>query len=95
MDEILHRLSEMFQALGNGVRLQILLRLQEGKANVTLLANYVNRSVKTVSHHMRVLRDNDLVESHTKGRKRFYWLKRPKLVRAVFALKEFLERFED
>lgn len=92
MDEVLHRLSKLFQALGNGIRLRILTRLRDGETNVTELADHVGKSVHTVSHHMRILRDNNLVNSETDGRQRIYGLKRPALVNAALALTEFLER---
>jgi len=92
MDEVIHRLSTLFQALGNGVRLCILQKLQEGSHNVSDLAEYVDRPINAVSRHLRILRDNKLVKSITEGRNRIYSLKRPKLVRACFSLTSFLER---
>jgi DNA-binding transcriptional ArsR family regulator len=92
VDEVLHRLSTLFQALGNGIRLEILRKLQEESANVSSLAEEVDRPINAVSRHLRILRDNDLVESNTEGRSRVYNLKRPDLVGACFALKSFLER---
>jgi len=95
VDEVIHRLSTLFQALGNGIRLQILQKLQEDSRNVSELADYVDRPMNAVSRHLRILRDNKLVKSVTEGRSRVYSLKRPNLVRACFALKSFLERSDE
>lgn len=92
MDEVIHRLSTLFQALGNGIRLRILETLQQGPENVSALAETVERPVNAVSRHLRILRDNKLVETRTEGRHRIYNLKRPKLIRACLAIKSFLER---
>jgi DNA-binding transcriptional ArsR family regulator len=92
MDESLHRLSKLFQALGNGIRLQLLITLQDGESDVSSLANEVNRSVNSVSHHLKILRDNNLLESRTEGKQRIYSLKRPSLLKEALSLQEFLER---
>lgn len=94
MKEVLFRLSKLFQALGNGIRLQVLRRLFEEEADVGTLAETVDKSIQAVSHHLRILRDNDLVSSRTAGQRRMYRLKRPELVRAYLALADFLERDE-
>lgn len=94
MDEVLHRLSKLFQALANGVRLQMLVKLRDGEHTVSELSDHVERSINAVSHHLRTLRDNNLVVTRTEGRNRIYWLKRPGLVKACLALTKFLERNE-
>lgn len=92
MEESIHRLSKLFQALGNGNRLRLLMKLQEGPHHVSELVDHINRTNNSVSHHLRILRNTDLVESETKGRKRVYWLKRPKLIKTCLGLIDFLKR---
>ena len=92
MEEVLHRLSTLFQALANGIRLLILTELQEGPETVSDLADRVNRPHNAVSRHLRILRDNDLVESESEGRNRVYDIKRPELVEACLTLRSYLER---
>lgn len=92
MDEVLHRLSTLFQALGNGVRLKLLETLRGDAKSVSELGNVVDRPVNAVSRHLRILRDNNLVESETQGKNRIYSLKRPTLVQACLGIKTFLKR---
>ena len=94
MEESLHRLSKLFQALGNGVRLQLLRKLQEGELSVKKLSEHVDRTSQTISHHLKILRDNDLLFARTVGKNRLYRIKRPKLVAACLGLIKFLRRDE-
>lgn len=92
MDEIDHRLSHLYKTLGNGIRIQLLQKLQSGTFSVTELAEHVDRSLNGVSRHLRILRDNDLVESETHGRQNLYRIKRPTLVDQCLSVRELLKR---
>lgn len=92
MDEADHRLSHLFNTLGNGIRIQLLQKLQAGACTVTELANHVDRPMNAVSRHLRILRDNDLVESESRGRNNFYRIKRPELVERCLTIRALLRR---
>ncbi len=92
MDEVNHRLSHLFHTLGNGVRLQLLLKLQAASCTVTELAEHVDRPINAVSRHLRILRANDLVESQSQGRHSVYRIKRPELVDRCLSIHTLLKR---
>ncbi|MFB6356557.1 MAG: ArsR/SmtB family transcription factor [bacterium] len=92
MGEIDHRLSQFFDGLSNGIRLSIVKELLGDRCYVSELANRLSRSVTSVSRHLRVLADNDIVQSETEGRKRYFFLKRPKLIDRALQLRSFFER---
>lgn len=68
MDEVDHRLSEIFKVLGNGLRLNIVINLQEQRRNVKALAEELGRPADTISRHLRILRQENLVEAESEGR---------------------------
>lgn len=92
MDEADHRLSHLFKTLGNGIRIRLLQELQSGSRTVTELADHVDRPMNAVSRHLRILRDNDLVESESQGRNNVYRIKRPELVDRCLSIQTLLQR---
>ena len=87
-----HRLSNFFDTIGNAVRLQILLYLKKSPLCVSDIADRLDRKRFTISRHLKILRDNGLVKSETKGKFRYYSLKRPDLVEETLKIYELLTR---
>ncbi len=94
VDEVLYRLSECFDALSNALRLKTLKLLLERKYFVKELAGELERSQQTVSRHLKLLRKQGLVVSETEGPRRYYWVKKPELVREALRMRRFFERQE-
>lgn len=92
MDEIDHRLCKFFKLIGNGLRFQMAEALLEKEYYVRELGEKLGRAEKTISRHLRVFRDQDIVESKTEDGRRYYWIKRPELVRDALALRDHFER---
>lgn len=65
---------EVFAALGNPVRRQLLRLLLDGPRTVTDLASHFDMRRPSVSEHLRVLRDARLVSERRVGRERHYRL---------------------
>ncbi len=94
IDQKVYRLSQFFDAVSNAVRLQILFNLLENEMFVNEIADSLDREVGNISRQLRILRDNSLVESETKGRFRYYRLHRPALIKAVKKIYDLLTREE-
>jgi DNA-binding transcriptional ArsR family regulator len=93
MNEIDHRLSQFFDALSNGVRLQISkLLLEEKSMYVKDIAGTLDRSQQSISRQLKVLRHHDLVSSKTQSAHRYYSLKRPDLIARAMEFKNLLQR---
>jgi ArsR family transcriptional regulator len=73
-EDIADRLAELFQALSDPRRVQILASLMEGEQNVSSLAEIVGISESAASHHLRGLRLLRLVRARKAGRQVFYCL---------------------
>lgn len=92
MDEIDYRLSEVFEALGNAIRLRIVILINESPRSVSELSEELDRPMQTVSRHLKKLRDKDILEAESLGSRRIYELKRPKLIDECLALRSYTQR---
>jgi len=67
-------LAELFRALGDPSRVKILSVLLDAEENVNTLATLVGISESAISHHLRGLRQMQLVRARRQGREVFYSL---------------------
>lgn len=68
------RVAELFSVLGDSSRVKIIAALLKGPMNVQALADEVGISPSGISHHMRSLRQLNLVRANKQGRQVFYSL---------------------
>ena len=71
------RPARLFSALGDETRIEIVKLLSEGEQNVEDLTRLLDVAQPTISHHLRVLRENGLVQSEKRGRCIYYSLVQP------------------
>jgi DNA-binding transcriptional ArsR family regulator len=74
MDQDLESLTNLFRLLSDKTRLNILLLLAGGERNVTSLCNELSLPQPTVSHHLGLLRMNNLIANRRNGKQVFYGL---------------------
>lgn len=68
------QLARLYKALGNPLRIQLLLHLTEGSACVHDLCDATGASQPLISQHLRVLRGERLVTSERAGKEVVYQL---------------------
>jgi DNA-binding transcriptional ArsR family regulator len=68
------QMAELFRTLGDASRVRIIAALTGGEMSVGQLAETVDISPSAVSHHMRHLRQMQLVRARKDGRYVFYSL---------------------
>ena len=73
-DTTAQHIAELFSILGDTSRVKIIAALLKGSLNVQALADEVGISPSGISHHMRGLRQMNLVRAHKQGRQVFYSL---------------------
>jgi len=73
-DQDLEQLITVFRLLADKTRLNILLLLSEGERNVTSLCEALHLPQPTVSHHLGLLRMNNIIENRRNGKQIFYSL---------------------
>jgi DNA-binding transcriptional ArsR family regulator len=71
-DSDLEQLVSLCSSLSDKTRLMILLALAKGERNVTTLCEELNMSQPAISHHLGLLRMNNLVASRRRGREVLY-----------------------
>lgn len=89
------RAVKIFKALANIYRLKIIKILLKNRSNVSTLANELGVASETVSKHLRVLRNCELVTNEPQGNRVFYSVKRPEVVEKLLAILPDLHRSED
>ncbi len=94
LDERDYRLAQLCDAMSNGVRLKLILLLRDDERYVKSLAEELNRHSTTISKQLSRLAHQDLVQSETRGRKNYYSLKKPKLIKEFLKLRRLLRREE-
>ncbi len=95
MDEKDYRLVKIFKALGNGIRFNILLELLNSSSYVQNLAEKFERSASSISSHLRVLRNLDLVQFKTEGNRVRYTTKRTQIIEKIMELRSEVRREEE
>jgi DNA-binding transcriptional ArsR family regulator len=70
----LEQLTSLFRLLSDKTRLNILLALAQGERNVTNLCDELRLPQPTVSHHLGLLRINNMIGNRRKGKQVFYAL---------------------
>ncbi len=66
--------SEILKAIADQNRLLIIQALRERPQNVSDLSALLDLDIGTVSHHLKVLRNQELVSKHRKGKELIYSL---------------------
>jgi len=82
--------AKLCQMLGNPKRLAIVAILQHGEMSVGDLAEAMDTSITTVSQHLRLMKDRNVVDIRKDGHTVFYHLKNHKLVKACKIIREVL-----
>lgn len=73
-DEEIYDLSDFFKVLGDSTRLKILWCLDQNELTVTELCNLLGMTKSAVSHQLKILKDNKLVNYRKKGKNAIYEL---------------------
>ena len=83
-----HRLeAQVYQALANPTRLDILSTLEAGPRTVTDLADALGLPISCISRNLRVLRETTLVNAHRLGSTVIYSVSDPRVVQAIELLR--------
>ena len=87
-----HDLVKIFKALADKTRQDILeLLTEEEELNVTDICSEFDISQPTVSHHLQILKNCDLVDTRKEGKMIYYFVKK-EVIKDVFG--NVIERFD-
>ena len=82
-DEINRLHAHVCSGLADPIRILILYRLANAKLNVTELSNTLEVPQPTISRHLKVLRDRDMVQAEREGQSVFYTLSDYRIIDAL------------
>lgn len=72
--EVLFDLADLFKVFGDSTRLRIMFTISDGEMSVLKIAETLNMEQSTISHQLRVLRQNKLVRVRREGKQIYYCL---------------------
>ena len=72
--EVLFDLADLFKVFGDSTRLRIMVTISENEMSVLNIAETLNMEQSTISHQLRVLRQNKLVRVRREGKQIYYSL---------------------
>lgn len=90
MDEEIRKLVKLFKALSDETRQRIFKLLCEEEMNVTDICEEFNTTQPTISHHLQVLKNCDLVDTRKEGKMVYYYVNK-EVVNDAFG--NVIERF--
>lgn len=67
-------LAELFKVFGDSTRIRILFTLFDDERSVGEIAEALNMTPSAVSHQLRILKTNKLIDSRRDGKQIFYFL---------------------
>lgn len=67
-------LAELFKVFGDSTRIRILFCLYEEERSVSEIAEILNMTASAVSHQLKILKTNKLIDSRRDGKQIFYFL---------------------
>jgi ArsR family transcriptional regulator len=86
------RTLKLFKLLSNSTRFMIIKILKKQDRNVTTLAELTNKEGSTISKHLRLLSDLDIVSFRTKQNQVIYSLKKKEVLELITDAMKCMER---
>jgi ArsR family transcriptional regulator, virulence genes transcriptional regulator len=82
--------AELCAMMAHPKRLAILESLHDGERSVSAISEEVGASITTVSQHLRLLRDKNVVETRKDAQTVYYRLRDPRMIQACNLIREVL-----
>lgn len=81
---------DLLKVLGDKTRLSILQLLEEEKRSAAELQTKLDKSQSTISQHLSILKDANLINSEKVGRVNFYDIKNENIFKILARIKSFI-----
>lgn len=91
----IEQITRFFTAMGDPIRLQIMLLLRDEPLNVGEITAQFKISRPAISHHLRVLKDANLVQSEKSGQEVYYAINTAYIVDELRNMADKLEQISN
>ena len=82
-EDTLFNITKVFKALSDPTRIQILYLLQKGDLCVCEIRSILEKPQSTLSHHLSILKNTDLIKPRKEGIWIYYTLSKPEIVKLI------------
>ena len=86
MQHDLAKSTDFLKVIGEENRLKILYMLKDGEKCVCEIWQCLDLPQNLVSHHLKVLKEHGLIQSHKEGQKIYYVIAKEKIIHHISAL---------
>ena len=86
------RAIKLYKALANPTRYKILKRLMEKERCVGELTKFARKTNQTVSEHLRILKNLDIIKYHMEKKNVIYEIKKTKLLNEIIKIENIFLR---
>ena len=86
-DLLMHRASDVFQALSHPLRLSICFELSTAEQSVSKLCNALRQPQHSISQHLALLRKQNVVNARKQSRQVFYQISDPRVQKVLNCIK--------
>lgn len=78
------KMSTFFKLMSEEIRFKLTFILAHyGETCVSDLAEYVNATITTTSHHLQILKKNNVINSRRTGKQIFYFIDNPRVIHFI------------
>lgn len=81
---------KLLKVLSDSTRFSILKLLEQKSMSSPELEERLDRSQSTVSKHLKILSEANLIASERRGRRKYYEVKNPRILEIITAIKNFV-----
>jgi len=90
MYDLSGEIRDFLKLLGDKTRLNILYLLAEEEHTAREIRKTLGKSQSTISQHLKLLRDAELIDSEIKENTNFYHLKDPNIIKLLESIRTFI-----
>lgn len=81
---------ELLKVLGDSTRLGILQYIKDGQKTATAIQKELNKSQSTISQHLKILLDADLIKYTRRGKKKLYSIKNREILNIIATVQKYI-----
>ncbi len=90
MDELITPIIKLLKVLSDSTRLKIIEFLRNGEQTANDIQTQLDKGQSTISQHLKVLINADLIQARPDGVKKYYKIKHPQIFNVISTINSFI-----